>query len=102
GAYTKYLHIVMDVLSLSFGRDYERFFNTSMALRKVVSLDMSLAIDAYTLSAQEKLAQKAAALEAANSELQKLDAAKRRLTDAIVHDLQNPLAGIVAFLQHLE
>lgn len=71
-------------------------------MRKIVSLDMSLAIDAYNHSAQERLRQKAAELERANEELRKLDVAKRRLTDMIVHDLQNPLAGIVAFLQTLE
>ncbi|MFQ5789584.1 MAG: protoglobin domain-containing protein [Acidobacteriota bacterium] len=99
GAYNKYLHIVNDVLSLAMGRDYERFFNTWVSLSKVIFLDMSLAIAAYIFSSQEKLAQKATALEEAYTELQELHASKRRLTDMIVHDLQNPLSGIVAFLQ---
>jgi signal transduction histidine kinase len=75
---------------------------TAWPTSKVIHLDMSLALDAYILSAQDRLAQKAADLKSANEELKKLDVAKRRLTDMIVHDLQNPLAGILAFLQILE
>jgi signal transduction histidine kinase len=102
GAYDKYLQIVTDVLSLSFGRDYERFYRTSVSLTKVIFLDMSLAIDAYTLSAQERLEQKNAEIHQANLDLKKLSADKRRITDMIVHDLKNPLAGISAFLQVLK
>jgi signal transduction histidine kinase len=81
GAYNKYLSIVSDVLSRAFGRDYERYFQTMTSLTKIINLDMSLAIDAYHESAQQ---------------------ARRQLTDMIVHDLQNPLAGITAFLRHFE
>ncbi len=102
GAYDKYLHIVGEVLSEAFGEDRSRFLRTLESLTKVVFLDMSLAIDAYTLSSNERLAEEAAALDKANEELKELSAAKRRLTDMIVHDLQNPLAGIVAFLQVLD
>jgi len=102
GAYQKYLAIVTDVLSLALGRDYERFFKTAQALTKLIFMDMSLAIDAYVFSAQDSLARKAEALESANRELRNLEATKRRLTDMIVHDLQNPLSGILAFLQVLE
>lgn len=101
GAYQRYLEIVGDVLRLGFEDDHERYFRTSIALSKIVFLDMSLAIDAYIFSAQESLASKAAEVQRANEELRKLDAAKRRLTDMIVHDLQNPLSGIVSFLQIL-
>ena len=80
GAYVKYLHIASDVLSGSFGRDYERFFRTFVSLTKVIYLDMGLALDAYHFSAQ---------------------AAKKQLTDMIVHDLQNPLTGISTALQVL-
>jgi signal transduction histidine kinase len=102
GAYTKYLHIVSDVLSQAFGRDYERFFQTLISLTKVINLDMSLAIDAYIHAAQEALAGRKAELEAANAQLRKVEAARGQLTDMIVHDLQNPLAGIAAFLKVLE
>jgi signal transduction histidine kinase len=102
GAYDKYLQIANDVLRRSYERDQERFLRVSIALRKVVFLDMSLAIDAYTESTNEQLMKEATALEKSNQKLGELDAAKRRLTDMIVHDLQNPLAGIVAFLQILE
>lgn len=92
GAYVKYLHIASDVLSSAFGRDYERYFQTIVSLTKVISLDKSLAIDAYHHAAQE-------ALEKSNEELRRAQAAKRQLTDMIVHDLQNPLSGMSAALQ---
>jgi signal transduction histidine kinase len=93
GAYNKYLQIVSDVLSRTFGRDYERFFQTMIALTKIIYLDMSLAIDAYIQSAHGKLA-------SAHADLKRLEAARQQLADMIVHDLQNPLAGIMAFLSH--
>lgn len=92
GAYVKYLHIATDVLSSTFGRDYERFYQTLISLTKVIYLDMGLALDAYHFSAQ-------AGLETANEQLRRLQAAKRQLTDMIVHDLQNPLTGVTAALQ---
>jgi hypothetical protein len=72
GAYLKYLHVASDVLSRALGRDYERYFQMLVSLTKVIYLDMGLALDAYHYS---------------------LQAAKQQLTDLIVHDLQNPLAG---------
>lgn len=80
GAYLKYLHIASDILSAAFGRDFERFYQTMVSLTKIIYLDMGLAIDAYHFSAQ---------------------ASKRQFTDLIVHDLQNPVAGIEAVLQVL-
>jgi signal transduction histidine kinase len=95
GAYNKYLHIASDVLSRAFGRDYERYFQTITSLSKVIYLDMGLAIDAYILSAQSEL-------NGANESLRRMEGSRRQLTDMIVHDLQNPLAGITAFLRHFE
>jgi signal transduction histidine kinase len=94
GAYVKYLHIASDVLSESFGRDFERFYRTMVSLTKVIYLDMGLALDAYHFSAQ-------AGLRKTNEELRQLQAAKKQLTDMIVHDLQNPLTGISSALQVL-
>lgn len=102
GAYKKYLEIVSDVLGTALRDAPDRLSPTLNALEKIIFLDMSLAIDAYVYSAQERLEGKATELQEANRELKRLDAEKRRLTDMIVHDLQNPLAGIVAFLQILE
>ncbi|HKS16856.1 MAG TPA: protoglobin domain-containing protein [Planctomycetota bacterium] len=102
GAYTKYLHIVSDVLSRAFGRDYERFYQTLISLTKVINLDMSLSLDAYIHGAQNALQHQKAALEGAHAQLLKVESARRQLTDMIVHDLQNPLAGIAAFLKVLE
>ena len=102
GAYQGYLCIANEVLSQAFRNDSEYLFRASDAFSKVVFLDMSLAIDAYTLSSNQRLAKEAAALAQANERLKQLDSAKRTLTEMIVHDLQNPLTGIVAFLQVLQ
>lgn len=95
GAYVKYLHIVTDVLSQGFGRDYEGFYQTIVSITKVIYLDMGLALDAYQHAAQEKLQEK-------NLELGRLQMAKRQLSDMIVHDLQNPLTGILSALEMLQ
>lgn len=102
GAYQKYLSIATRILQATFRPNPGDFLETLEALTKVIFLDMSLAIDAYIFSDQEVLARKAGELERANEHMRRLDAAKRHLTGAIVHDLQNPLAGIIAFLQVLE
>ncbi len=102
GAYLKYLHIVSDVLSQAFGRDYETFFQTLVSLTKVIYLDTGLALDAYHYSAQEGLEKKTADLERANQEIKRIQAAKQQVTDLIVHDLQNPLAGITSVFQILD
>ena len=87
GAYVKYLHIASDVLSNAYGRDYERFYQTIVSLTKIIYLDMGLALDAYHFSGREGL--------------ERLQAAKKQLADMIVHDLQNPLTGIISALQTL-
>lgn len=95
GAYVKYLHIASDVLSNAFGRDQERFFRTIVSLTKIIYLDMGLALDAYHFSAQ-------AGIEKANVDLRQMQVVKQQLTDMIIHDLQNPLAGIASALQVLD
>ena len=101
GAFNQYREIAAHVLELAIGSDPAHRYRTLSSLNKVISLDMSLAIDAYIYSAQAKLAERASALEAAHAELRQVGEAKQRLTDMIVHDLRNPLSGIVAFLQIL-
>ncbi len=91
GAYHKYLSIVSDVLSREMVRDYQGFFDTLLSLTKVIYLDMGLAMDAYIGASQERLSER-------NQKLEELDARKRLLTDTIVHDLRNPIAGIQGFL----
>ena len=95
GAYNTYTHLVADVLREAFGDDSTRYDLTMISLTKIIHFDMSLALDAYILSAQEALKDKAFAME-------RLEESKQQLTDMIVHDLQNPLAGIRAFLDHLK
>jgi len=99
GAYDKYLQLAGDVLSTAFGRDDERFFQTILSLNKIISLDKGLALDAYHYSAQEALESQAGDLRKANEQLHRVQDAKQQLTDMIVHDLQNPLAGVISVLQ---
>ena len=94
GAYDKYLEIVGDVLREEFRDDPEERVAAMKSLTKIVFLDMGLAIDAYISKAHERL-------EDSNRQLVKLDQVKRQLTEMIVHDLQNPLAGIEAFFHYL-
>lgn len=101
GAYVKYLHIASDVLARVFPRDINRFYRTLVSLTKVIYLDTGLALDAYHFRAQEDLSRKNVALESSNLEMQRLQAARQQLSDMIVHDLQNPLAGIEALLKTL-
>jgi signal transduction histidine kinase len=101
GAYNKYLQIVSEILSRAFAANPERYLRTIASLTKIVYLDMGLALDAYMLEAQRRLEEKNAALDRQNTELKHLQAAKQQLSDMIVHDLQNPLAGIIAFLDLL-
>jgi signal transduction histidine kinase len=102
GAYLKYFHIVSDVLSTAFGRDHEKFLQTSLSLTKIMHLDMGLTLDAYHRSAQHALEEKTEELEASNARLRELQLSRQLLSDLIVHDLQNPLAGIQAFLQVMQ
>jgi signal transduction histidine kinase len=102
GAFRKYRDIITGLLRDLYGSESVDYRRAAVSFHKIITLDMSLAIDAYAFSAQEELAQRAEALETANRRLVEIDAAKRHLTGAIVHDLQNPLAGIIAFLQVLE
>jgi len=102
GAYRKYQAAAVRVLQEAMAGEPRRLTRALDSLGKIYFLDMTLAIDAYIQSAQEELSRRAAALEKANEDLRKLDSAKRHLTGAIVHDLQNPLAGIIAFLQVLD
>lgn len=101
GAYDKYLEVVSEVLRDAFASDVGRYAATLRSLTKVVHLDMNLTLEAYFLSAQDGLERKAAALEQANQEVMRFEAGRRQLTEMVVHDLQNPLAGVTAFLEVL-
>lgn len=50
---------------------------------------------------EARVAARTAALADTNAELRRVQADKQRITDMIVHDLQNPVAGISAMLQIL-
>ncbi len=101
GAYNKYLQIVSDVLSRAFPGAPEKYRQAVASLTKIIFLDMSLTLDAYNLTARDRLEKRNAELQEASLKQQQLQAAKQQLTDMIVHDLQNPLAGITAYLEIL-
>ncbi len=92
GAYETYFRIVSEVLHREVPA--EQYHDALGSLTKIISLDIGLAIDAYIFKAHERL-------EETNRKLLQLDRVKRQLTEMIVHDLQNPLAGIEAFLQYV-
>lgn len=94
GAYHRYYQIATDIIRGAFPAGDPRVHRTVSALGKIITLDMSLAIDAYIHSAHTKL-------RARNEELMRLQATKDVLSNMIIHDLQNPLAGIRAFLELL-
>ncbi len=94
GAYHRYFQIASDVLRGAFPPGDARYHRTVAALGKIITLDMSLAIDSYIDQAHSTLHNR-------NAELVRLQGAKRILSDMIIHDLQNPLAGIRAFLELL-
>ncbi len=102
GAYNKYLQIVSDVLSRAFKSAHARYLRAITSVTKIIYLDMSLALDAYILSAQERLEQQNEAIQSSYQKLRQLQGDKQQLTDMIVHDLQNPLAGIIAYLELLK
>lgn len=91
GAYHKYLSIVSEVLSRELHEYAAQFSATLVSLTKIIYLDMGLAMDAYIDAGQRRLKDR-------NRLLEELDAKKQLLTDTIVHDLRNPVAGIQAFL----
>ncbi len=101
GAYNQYLQIVLEILGREFGKRTKELILSITSLAKVIHLDMSLSLDAYIFSAQESLERKNVALEESYTREKKLREAKQQLTDMIVHDLQNPMAGLQAFLQVL-
>jgi signal transduction histidine kinase len=77
------------------GRDYQGFFDTLVSLMKIIYLDMGLAMDAYIYAGRLKL-------EERNKLLEQLDSKKQLLTDTIVHDLRNPVAGLQGFISVLK
>lgn len=95
GAYHRYYQIATEIIRGAFPPGDARANRTVQALGKIITLDMSLAIDAYIDSAHSRL-------HARNEELMRLQAAKNVLTNMIIHDLQNPIAGIRAFLELLQ
>jgi len=95
GAYNTDMLIVADVLSREMIRDYQGFFETMSSVTKIIFLDMGLAMDAYIYAGQARLKER-------NDLLERLDSKKRLLTDTIVHDLRNPVAGIQGFLTLLK
>lgn len=88
GAYRKYRSIIFEVLARELGAGSKEYAEATEALDRVMHLDMGLAMDAYSHAGKERL--------------RLLGARKQLLTDMIVHDLRNPVAGIQGFLEILD
>lgn len=107
GTYSLYIRLLMPHLVAEFGADPERLNGYISSLVKVMVLDMGLAIDSYicggymnrTLGEQfHEMAERASnALAARDAE----ERARQALVDMVVHDIRNPVSGIVMTAQLL-
>ena len=101
GTYCLYIRLLLPRLVAEFGSVPERLTAYLSSLTKVMFLDLGLAIDAYivggymnrTLGAQYcEMADRARAALAA---LDVQERAKQTLVDMMVHDIRNPVSGIL-------
>ena len=107
GTYSLYIRLLMPRLIAEFGQDPERLSDYLSSLIKVMVLDMGLAIDAYIFGGYmnralgeqfHEMADRAStALAARDAE----ERAKRALVDMVVHDIRNPVSGILMTAQLL-
>ena len=107
GTYSLYIRLLMPRLIAEFAPQPERLNSYLSSLIKVMVLDMGLAIDAYifggymnrTLGEQfHEMADRAStALAARDTE----ERARQALVDMVVHDIRNPVSGILMTAQLL-
>ncbi len=107
GTYSLYIRLLMPRLIAEFGPDPERLSAYLSSLVKVMVLDMGLAIDAYIFGGYmnralgeqfHEMADRAStALAARDAE----ERAKQAVVDMVVHDIRNPVSGILMTAQLL-
>jgi len=107
GTYSLYIRLLMPHLIGEFSSDPARLNGYLSSLFKVMVLDMGLAIDAYIFGGymnralgeqfREMAERASAALAARDAE----ERAKQALVDMVVHDIRNPVSGILMTSQLL-
>ncbi|MCC6740870.1 MAG: HAMP domain-containing histidine kinase [Planctomycetia bacterium] len=75
-----------------------------VALLQALAQSTAVALENVKLTAEleERVRRRTAELEAANEGLRQAQAAKRQLTNMVVHDMQNPLTVIMAALELMQ
>lgn len=107
GTYSLYIRLLMPHLITEFGSDPARLNGYLSSLVKVMVLDMGLAIDAYIFGGYMNRAlgeQFREMAERASTALAARDAeerSKQALVDMVVHDIRNPVSGILMTAQLL-
>ncbi|MFI5363992.1 MAG: protoglobin domain-containing protein [Candidatus Binatia bacterium] len=105
GTYNLYIRLLLPRLAAEFGSDPQRFAEYLSSLTKVMFLDMGLAIDAYIFGGYvnralgEKYREMADRAAAALAERDAHERAKQTLIDMMVHDIRNPVSGILMTAQ---
>jgi signal transduction histidine kinase len=107
GTYSLYIRLLMPSLMAEFGHEPERLSGYLSSLVKVMVLDMGLAIDAYISGGymnralgeqfQEMADRASVALAARDAE----ERTRQALVDMVVHDIRNPVSGILMTAQLL-
>lgn len=107
GTFNLYIRLLLPHLVAEFGHDPETLGAYWASLSKIIFLDMGLAIDAYifggyvdrALGERYREAADSAATALAERDVQQR--AKQTVVDMMVHDIRNPVSGILMTAQLL-
>lgn len=105
GTYNLYIRLLVPRLIAAFSGEPERLGGYLSSLTKVIFLDMGLALDAYISGGYvnralgEKYRDLADRAAAALAERDAQEHTKQVLVDMMVHDIRNPVAGILMTVQ---
>ncbi len=105
GTYHLYIRLLLPRLIAAFAHEPERLQGYISSLTKVIFLDMGVALDAYISGGYvnralgEKYREMADRAAAALAERDAQERTKQTLVDMIVHDIRNPVSGILMTVQ---